>query len=59
MEKKDIREIEKNLSEIKTFTIAQAQLIKEMLLEIKKLRRDINGHFRRNKSRECPEGNPK
>lgn len=57
MEKKDIQLMEKELKEIKTFTIAQAQLQKEILIEIKRLRRDINGHFRRNRSRECPEGN--
>ncbi|KKN09273.1 hypothetical protein LCGC14_1048270 [marine sediment metagenome] len=41
MEKKDLKELEKELSSIKTFIIAQAQLLGEILNEIKLLRRDI------------------
>lgn len=41
MEKKDLKDIEKTLTSMKTFTIALAQLTKEMLNEIKLLRKDI------------------
>ncbi len=41
MEKKDLKELEKELIKVKTFTIAQAQIMKEILIEIKLLRRDI------------------
>lgn len=41
MEKKDLKEIEKTLISLKTFTIVQARLMKDILNEIKLLRRDI------------------
>ena len=41
MEKKDLKELEKELIRVKTFTMVQAQLMKEILIEIKLLRRDI------------------
>ena len=41
MEKKDLKEIEKTLASLKIFTIAQAQLMRNILNEIKLLRRDI------------------
>ena len=41
MEKKDLKDLEKELKSLKTFTIVQAQIMKEILTEIKLLRRDI------------------
>jgi len=41
MEKKDLKEIEKTLTSLRTFTIAQTRLMKDILNEIKLLRRDI------------------
>jgi len=41
MEKKDLKEIEKKLVSLKTFTIANTQLLRDILNEIKLLRRDI------------------
>ena len=41
MEKKDLKEIEKTLISIRTFTIAKAQLMRNILDELKLLRRDI------------------
>ncbi len=54
MEKKDLKDIERELKEIKTFTIAQARLQKEILMEIKQLWREINGYFRREQSGKHP-----
>ena len=45
MEKKDLKEIEKTLISLKTFTIAQAQLTRDLLNEIKLLRRDIKSQY--------------
>ena len=41
MEKNDLKKIEKELNEIKTYAMAQAHIQKQLLLEIKQLRRDI------------------
>ena len=51
MEKQDLKTIEKELSEIKLYTMIQSKLQKEMLIEIKQLRREY-GHFRRESTRE-------
>ncbi len=51
MEKNNLKKIEKELNEIKTYTMVQSHIQKELLLEIKQLKRDINGNFKRNRPR--------
>ena len=54
MEKRDLKKIEKELNEMKVYLMVQAKIQKEIMLEIKQLRRDINGHFRRKRFRKHP-----
>ena len=41
MEKNDLKKIEKELVDMKTYLMAQAHIQKNILMEIKQLRRDL------------------
>ena len=43
MEKNDLKKIEKELNDMKIYLMAQMKIQKDVLNEIKLLRRDING----------------
>ena len=45
MEKRDLKTIEKELKEFKLYFMIQSKLQKEMLMEIKQLRRDIKNPY--------------